>query len=306
MGWLDALQIIGGGAGGYSEGYQWMKEQQARDEQNAALRQYREDNIAIAEAKAEDERRKERRRNDLIEEALKGVDPAVAPFVRAEAAGATIPSGAWPKPKPAVTTVNPADYPDLTPSALKALQAQVAANNLGVSLPASALVEKDPFEEAFAAAALEEAKKPYRLSEINEREAAKARYRKPEKSGGGAVAYSTAQKATAERWKQSELKALEKRARDDSGAVVMSAEELAAEKLRIENSYRSQLGLDPIAELGAEWTPKKPAPPVATKSARPAPSAAKAPLAPGQKIRLKNGSTVTVKKVYPDGSFDAE
>ena len=70
---------------------------------------------------------------------------------------------------------------------------------------------------------------------------------RPKPTGGAGT--SQAQLAAAERWKQSQLAGLTKQFRE--GAI--GPDELEQGKLDISNSYLSQLGQEPIAELGPEW-----------------------------------------------------
>ena len=80
---------------------------------------------------------------------------------------------------------------------------------------------------------------------------------------GGGTALSAAQRATAERWKGSQLQALEKEFADPVSRLTI--EDVRQRQLQIENNYRAQLGLKPLAQLPASWlgqsepSPKTPA-----------------------------------------------
>jgi hypothetical protein len=89
-------------------------------------------------------------------------------------------------------------------------------------------------------------------------------------------------KRNAEVWKGNELGALEEALRKPQrdadnkpipGTYGVSPEQLEAEKLRIENSYRAQIGLPPLTRLGPEWTPGAPAAPPLPVTQSPLPPA---------------------------------
>lgn len=142
---------------------------------------------------------------------------------------------------------------------------------------------------------------------------------KPEKaSGGSARTVSPAQKATAERWLQSRLASIEREFGDPESG--MTTTQLNERKLEALNSYRSQIGLEAVAELPPEWRgkaspadapappPSTPVPPIApvTSSPRGGGPAMATQLKVGDSKRLRDGRTVKVTKVYADGSFDVE
>ena len=97
-----------------------------------------------------------------------------------------------------------------------------------------------------------------REAERREREADRQRddeWRRTQSSRPPQV--TPAQRALAERTKFTQLKALEK---DFARVPVypedppkMTEEELDRQKLEIENSYRAQIGIEPVAELSPEW-----------------------------------------------------
>lgn len=168
----------------------------------------------------------------------------------------------------------------------------------------------------------------------------------------GAKAITPAQRQAAERWKANELRRIEERYRKDLAAskdsqgfvAPPSEDDLLEDKLRTENGYRAQLGLDPVTELGAAWTPTPKAAPQAVKNQSggspfsagaspssaaprttpPTASAAQPSTNPGSNTpqnqtakpaantqRMSVGQAVLVKgkryivgKVYPDGSWD--
>lgn len=82
-------------------------------------------------------------------------------------------------------------------------------------------------------------------------------------AGGGSAGLTPGQeatrKATAERWKQARLEALEREAVTDPvrGIILpqprLTNEQMRARKLQIENSYRVQIGLPRLKKLGPEW-----------------------------------------------------
>lgn len=92
-----------------------------------------------------------------------------------------------------------------------------------------------------------------------------------------------ARKASAEKWKQANLMAVERRFREGE----LDRTQLDAEKLRIQNSYLAQIGEEPEPDLGASWEsrtptgaapPSVPAPPV-TPPVAPSPATV-APVTP--------------------------
>lgn len=89
-------------------------------------------------------------------------------------------------------------------------------------------------------------------------------------TGGDAKPITVEQKNAVERWKQAQLAGLEKQFADVSSG--MTVEKLDESKLNVENSYRSQLGLPPVATL-AEAGYTQPTPVVAAPPAAPAPVA---------------------------------
>ena len=104
-------------------------------------------------------------------------------------------------------------------------------------------------------------------------------------------------RATAERWKSSQLDALEGEFSDPQRGLTV--ENLRRRQLQIENSYRAQIGLKPLAALPAAWMGGAAAPPPAATPA--APSAAPAAATASQfRISAPQNGRVTV--TAPDGS----
>lgn len=110
-----------------------------------------------------------------------------------------------------------------------------------------------------------ERQKPVSALSVDEIDAARTRWRKVEAKTPKGAEVSPAQKGDAERWKQKELLDLEKTYRlttDTMKSAMMkiplSADQMDERKLRIENSYREQIGLSPLSELPAAWRGVKP------------------------------------------------
>jgi hypothetical protein len=104
-----------------------------------------------------------------------------------------------------------------------------------------------------------------------------------DRQSNGTGAATQAQKATAERWKAERLAKLEEDATPGYGKAVMSDQAREAAKLQIENSYRAQIGMPPLAALPPAWNAWKPGTGQPAPAAQPAapPTAAAPPTLQG-------------------------
>jgi len=119
-------------------------------------------------------------------------------------------------------------------------------------------------------------------------------------SDGGA---SRTQRATAERWKASELQALEQEFADPQKDLTI--EEVRKRQLSIENSYRAQIGLSALPSLPREWTgqaARPPAGPPLPDTFRPAPEPVSS-LLKGKKSGRYTLSDKSVWIVAADGTI---
>lgn len=184
-------------------------------------------------------------------------------------------------------------------------------------------------EDIYASYAAEFLKRPARTMTATEKTRAEKWWNERTKvesgSEGGGV--TPAAKATAERWKFNQLKALEEvfaASREgeadvaglspEAQAIVaamrggsskrgpMSTEELNRQKLEIENGYRRQIGVPPVTALPPGWgvTPQAEPPPPPPK-----PQAAAAAAGP-VRIQLPDGRSATFKDQAAADAFQRE
>ena len=109
-----------------------------------------------------------------------------------------------------------------------------------------------------------------------------------------------AQRALAARTKLNELQDLEQRFAGDPDDLItprMTEAQLSREKLEIENSYRAQIGLEPLEALPQEWggRPATSAPPRPQPAAPAASERRPIPGIPGGEAELRDGRWIRVK-----------